>query len=79
MHVEADVGMYLLSEVQSVKGTAVVGPLPSALQSFVVYGTAVPANNSAPAPAVAFVKFVSDPSRRELWKAAGFELVGTGN
>ena len=76
---EAEVGMYLLSEVQSAKAITVVGPLPSALQSFVVYGTAVPAYNGTPEPAVAFVKFASEPGKRAFWKAAGFELMGGGN
>jgi len=80
----AEVGMYLTSGVQSVdgiaaKGIAVVGLLPSALQSFVVYGAAVPAYNGAPDPAVAFVKFLSEPNKATLWKAAGFELMGTRN
>jgi molybdate transport system substrate-binding protein len=71
---EADVGMYLLSEVQSIKGVTVAGLLPPALQSFVVYGTAIPTTNSAPEPAIAFVKFLTDPARSERWKKAGFEL-----
>jgi molybdate transport system substrate-binding protein len=76
---EADVGMYLLSEVQSAKGIKVAGLLPSSLQNFVVYGTAVPSDNATPDPAVAFVKFVSEASRRDRWKAAGFELMGISN
>ncbi len=55
------------------------GLLPPGLQSFVVYGTAVPAYNGAPEPAVAFVKLVSQPGKGDLWKAAGFELIGAGN
>jgi molybdate transport system substrate-binding protein len=76
---EADVGMYLLSEVQSAKAITVVGLLPSTLQNFVVYGTAIPAYNDRPEPAVAFVKFLSEPSMKDFWKAAGFELMATGN
>lgn len=73
---DADVGMYPLSEVQSIKGIEVAGLLPSALQMFVVYGSAVPTDNNSPEPAAAFVKFVSDPSRASVWKAAGFEATG---
>jgi len=76
---EADVGMYLVSEVVSVKGITLVGMLPQAMQSFVVYGTAVPVYNSTPEPALAFVKFVSDPAKRDRWTAAGFDLVSGGN
>jgi ABC-type molybdate transport system substrate-binding protein len=58
---------------------SVVGLLPSALQSFVVYGTAIPAYNERPEPAIAFVKFLSEPSKKDFWKAAGFELMATGD
>jgi molybdate transport system substrate-binding protein len=73
---EADFGFHLVSEVQTVKGIVLVGLLPPALQSFVVYGTAVPTYSATPDAALAFVKFISDPTRGERWKAAGFELVG---
>jgi molybdate transport system substrate-binding protein len=72
---EADVGTYLMSEVQAIKGTAVVGSLPQALQSYVVYGSAISAGSAAPEAALAFLKFISDPGRNSQWTAAGFELV----
>lgn len=71
---KVDLAMQLLSEVQSAKDIAVVGLLPSALQSFVVYGTAIPAYNEKPEPAIAFVKFLSEPNKKDFWRAAGFEL-----
>lgn len=76
---EADVGMYLLSEIQSAKDIKAVGLLPSALQNFVVYGAAIPAYNEKPEAAVAFVKFLSDPNKKNFWKAAGFEPMGVAN
>ncbi|HEY7242047.1 MAG TPA: substrate-binding domain-containing protein, partial [Burkholderiales bacterium] len=72
---EADVGLYLVSEVQNAPGVTLVGLLPGSFQSFVVYGTAVPTSNAMPEPALAFVKFISDPARREVWKASGFEPI----
>jgi molybdate transport system substrate-binding protein len=76
---EADVGMYLISEVQSIEGIAVAGSLPPPVQSYVVYGSAIPAYNATPAAALAFLKFVSDSSRSERWTAAGFELMAGRN
>jgi molybdate transport system substrate-binding protein len=70
---EADVGLYLVSEVQSIKGVAVVGLLPPALQSHVVYATAIPASNKTPEPALAFLRFLTAPANAERWKQAGFE------
>jgi molybdate transport system substrate-binding protein len=76
---EAEVGLYLASEIQGIKGATLVGLLPAELQNYVVYSVAVPAHNAAPGPALAFVKFISDPVNREHWKATGFELVEGNN
>jgi molybdate transport system substrate-binding protein len=76
---EVEVAMQLLSEVQSAKDITVTGLLPSALQNFVVYGTAIPTYNDRPEAAVAFVKLLSDPSKKDFWKAAGFEQIDHGN
>jgi ABC-type molybdate transport system substrate-binding protein len=76
---KVDVAMQLLSEVQSAKDISVVGLLPPGLQNFVVYGAAIPAYNDKPAAAVAFVKFLSAPDKKDFWKAAGFELVSATN
>src|SRR5258706_2854643 len=73
---DADLGVYLISEVQTAKGITLARLVPSPLQSFVVYGAAIPAYNATPEAALAFVEFISDPSRGERWKAAGFEPVG---
>ena len=40
-----------------------------------IYDTAIPAYNDRPEPAVAFVKFLSEPNKKGFWKAAGFELM----
>ncbi|MGO9133041.1 MAG: molybdate ABC transporter substrate-binding protein [Methylovirgula sp.] len=73
---EADIGIYPASEVAPVKGITVAGPLPAALQLTIVYAAAVTADNAAPAPALAFIKFLSDPANRVRWKAAGFDPPG---
>ena len=70
---EAEIGIYPLSEVISVKGIALVGLLPPALQSLIVYGAAVPTANATPAPAGAFIAFLTDAAHREVWTKAGFE------
>lgn len=76
---KVDLAMQLLSEVQAAKDTTVVGMLPPALQGFVVYGAAIPADNVSPDAALAFIKFLSDPNKKDIWKAAGFELTSTAN
>ncbi len=70
---EAELGIYPVSEVIAVKGIAMVGLLPPALQSLIVYGAAVLTANAAPEPAAAFIAFLTDASRRQRWTNAGFE------
>jgi molybdate transport system substrate-binding protein len=72
---DADIGMYLLSEVPAGKGVAVAGLLPPSLQSYVVYGAAIPAANATPEPALAFIKFITDSNKREAWQKGGFEMM----
>ena len=76
---KADLAMQLLSEVQSANGITVVGMLPPDLQNFVIYGSTIPASNDKPEAALAFVKFLSDPNKKDVWKSAGFEIMGTAN
>ena len=72
---EADVGLYLASEVRTAKGTTLIGMLPPELQNYVVYEVAVPALSDRPELAFAFVEFISDTASRDEWKAGGFEPV----
>ena len=70
---EAEIGIYPVSEVIAVKGIALVGLLPPALQSLIVYEAAVLTANAAPEPAGDFIAFLSDPANRPRWTQAGFD------
>jgi molybdate transport system substrate-binding protein len=76
---KVDLAMQLVSEVQSAKDIVVAGLLPSALQSYVVYGAAIPTYNDKPEPAISLLKFLSAPNKKESWRAAGFELLDASN
>jgi molybdate transport system substrate-binding protein len=76
---EIDVGLYLLSEVLTVKGVTVAGMLPTALQNYIVYAGAVLADSASPDPALEFIKFVADPSKQTQWKTSGFESIAKPN
>lgn len=71
---QADLGLYLVSEVQNIKGISVIGLLPPTMQSYVVYATAIPAANQTPEPALAFIRFLTASDKAERWRRAGFEL-----
>jgi molybdate transport system substrate-binding protein len=70
---EADIGIYPVSEVIAVKGVALVGPLPPALQSLIIYGAGVLAKSAVEEPASAFIAFLTDPKHQPIWAKAGFD------
>ena len=70
---EAEIGIFPVSEVISVKGISVAGMLPPELQLLIVYGAGVLTDNESPEAAEAFVKFLADPANRQRWKDAGFD------
>jgi len=74
----AELGIYLVSEIQMVAGAALVGLLPPELQNYAVYAGAVTADSPSPEAALAFIEFLRDPARRGHWGAAGFEPTDTG-
>ena len=76
---EAELGLFNISEVLPVKGVTLVGPLPSELQSYIVFVAAIHAGSTAPAPAAAFIELLSDPAAREHWKAGGLESLRGGS
>ena len=61
-----------MSEIISEKGVTAVGLIPADVQLNTSYGAAVLSANAAPEPAMAFVKFLADPSNAKHWKEAGF-------
>lgn len=69
---EAEIGLYPLSEVISEKGVTVVGLIPPEVQLNTIYAAGVLAANPSPEPAIAFIKFLADPSNAAHWKDAGF-------
>jgi molybdate transport system substrate-binding protein len=69
----AEIGLYPMSEVIHEKGITVVGLIPPEVQLNTVYGAAVLAANPVPEPAMAFVKFLTDPANASHWKNGGFE------
>jgi molybdate transport system substrate-binding protein len=76
---EVEVGMFNISEVLPVKGVTLVGPLPTELQSYIVFAAAIHASSNSPAPAQAFIEVMSDPGARDQWKAGGLESIRGGS
>jgi molybdate transport system substrate-binding protein len=75
---KAEVGFFNISEIVPIKGVTLVGPLPAELQSYIVFTAAIPATNTAPDAAAAFIKMLGDPAARPAWQKAGMESVPAG-
>jgi molybdate transport system substrate-binding protein len=74
---EVEIGLFNISEVQSAKGVTLVGALPPAVQSYIVFAASVHSGSGSTEPAQALIKALADPAAREHWKAGGLEsLVG---
>jgi molybdate transport system substrate-binding protein len=73
---DAEIGLFNISEILSVKGVTLVGPLPPELQSYITFSAALYSGSTAPEPAAGFLRALSDPNARAAWRAAGFEPIG---
>jgi molybdate transport system substrate-binding protein len=72
---EADIGSSFISELLTVKGAAVVGPLPAELDNPNTYTGAVMAVSAQREAAAALLAALSDPASRPRWTAAGLDPV----
>lgn len=69
----ADIGSTFVSEILTVPGVRVVGPLPGELHNANTYTAAIPRRAAAPEPASALLRRLIDPATRGRWQAAGLE------
>jgi molybdate transport system substrate-binding protein len=69
----AELGISFLSELVAIKGVAIAGPLPQALQNYTVYAAAIPAANEAREEARALIAFLTQPDTSASWRAAGLD------
>jgi molybdate transport system substrate-binding protein len=70
---QADIGLYLVSEVRHIAGVRVVGLLPPMLQKHVLYAAAIPKTERPPAAALSLIQFLAAPEHAMCWKEGGFE------
>ena len=70
---EATLGIFPKSEIVSVPGIALAGPLPPSLQLTITYGAGVTATSPVAGPAAEFIQFLLSPQSRAVWTACGFD------
>jgi len=70
---EATLGIFPKSEIVSVPGITLAGPLPPSLQLTISYGAGVTAASPVAAEAAEFIRFLIEPDSRKVWGACGFD------
>jgi molybdate transport system substrate-binding protein len=70
---EAELGIQLISEIVSVPGAELLGPLPAELQAMNVISTGIVTTASEPDAARALLKFLTSPAAAAVIKASGME------
>jgi molybdate transport system substrate-binding protein len=68
-----EIGTTFISEILTVKGAKVVGPLPGELHNVNTYTAAILASSEAQDAAKALLKTLSNPATAPRWTAAGLE------
>ncbi len=70
---DAEIGIQQITELVSMPGIDVVGPLPDALQTAIVYATARPVEAASVAAADALVTFLASPAAAPVIKKMGLD------
>ena len=70
---DAEIGIQQITELVSMPGIDVVGPLPPDLQTAIVYATARPSDAREPGAADALVKFMASPAAAAVIKQMGLD------
>jgi molybdate transport system substrate-binding protein len=74
---EAELGIQLISEIVSVPGSELLGPLPAELQAMNVISTGIVTTTSEPDAARVLLRFLTSPAAAAIMKAAGMEPGGS--
>jgi molybdate transport system substrate-binding protein len=70
---EAEIGLQQISEIMSVAGADLVGPLPDELQTVTIYTAGVPVSAKEADGAKALVRFLTAPAATPIYKAKGLD------
>lgn len=72
---EAAFGLFNISEILSIKGVALAGPLPEEVQSYVVFAAAALTGSPAEKAARTYLRTLLSTEASPHWEAAGLEVV----
>ena len=72
---EAAIGIHQISEIVGQPGIRLIGPLPSEIQNYTVYGAGIGAMAKESAAAQAFIRALASPQAEAIYRARGMEPV----
>lgn len=70
---DAEIGLQQISEIMSVPGVDLVGPLPDELQTVTVYSAGVPGTATDADGARALIRFLTTPAAAAVYKTKGLD------
>lgn len=70
---EAELGLVVITQIQTTPGVELAGPLPPEIQSHVIFATGVSTNSRAPYAAKALIKFLTTPRAAAVMKSQGMQ------
>lgn len=70
---EVELGMVVITQILTTPGVELVGPLPSEIQSYVVFSAGVSANSKVPDAAKQLMKLLIGPKAIAVIRAQGME------
>jgi molybdate transport system substrate-binding protein len=70
---EVEMVVHQISEIVPIKGVTLVGPLPKDVQKVTTYSAGITTKAATPEVARAFVAFLTSPSMRAKFRAAGLD------
>ncbi|MDE5456571.1 extracellular solute-binding protein [Bradyrhizobium sp. CSA112] len=75
---EAEIGFQQVSELKSVEGIDIVGPLPDALQKITVFSAGIASVSKEPDAGKALIKFLASPAARGEIVKSGLDPIASG-
>ncbi len=70
---EAELGIHQISEIVPVKGAALVGPLPKAIQNTTIYAAGLSASTKEKDAAKELIDYLSGPDAAAVLRSKGME------
>lgn len=70
---EVELGLVVITQIQTTEGVELVGPLPREVQSYIIFAAGVSTNSRVPAVANQLIKFLTGPRAMTVMKFQGME------